>query len=187
MRRIPAILPAVLAGALLASAPARADETLLPMDADSAQIERAFGAGTESSANAFRLPDTVRPQPVAPGQPARVPTQGHAVGVPGIQFEYGSDTLTDASQALVDRIAAVLAKKGWTFVVIGHTDASGDAHANFELSQRRALTVAYYMVNAHGIPSERVTYTGVGAALPIWPDKPYAAENRRVTFVIRAD
>jgi outer membrane protein OmpA-like peptidoglycan-associated protein len=187
MRRSPAIVSAVLAGALLAAAPARADETLLPMNADSAQIESAFGAGTDFTANSFRLPDNVRPQPLAPGQPVSVPADGHAIGVPGIQFEYGSDTLTTASQALVDRIAEVLARKGLTFVVIGHTDASGDPSVNLDLSQRRALTVAYYMVNAHGIPRDRVTYTGVGAAFPIWPTAPYAPENRRVTFVYRTN
>jgi outer membrane protein OmpA-like peptidoglycan-associated protein len=163
----------------------RADELLLPMDADTAQIERAFDHAPMAEPQSFRLPGGVRPQPLGPGQPAPVPSQGRAVGATGIAFEVGSATLTDSSQVFIDRIADVLRRRGWTIVVIGHTDSSGDPRANLDLSQRRALTVAYYLVNVRGIPTERITYTGVGSSMPLWPDRPNAPENRRVTFLVR--
>ena len=178
-----------VAAALMGLPALAAAEELLPMDAGKAQIERAFGAdsGTNFAPKAFDLPPNVHPQRLGVGQPGAVPVAGpsRAIGVPGIQFTLGSAHLTDASQNLVDLIAAALAKRDWFVTVVGHTDASGDPERNLVLSQKRALTVAYYLVNVSGLPQSRVAYAGVGSAQPFDPADPYAPQNRRVTFVLQ--
>ncbi len=181
----------VIAGALAAALvglPALAQaEELLPLGAGKAQVERAFGtdSGAGKGAQEFDLPPGVHPQRLGVGQPAPVPGPARAVGVPGIVFDLGSAHLTDASQNLVDLIANALLRRDWFVTVVGHTDASGDPNLNLDLSQRRALTVAYYLVNVRGLPQSRVAYAGVGSAQPLDPNDPYAPENRRVTFVLQ--
>jgi outer membrane protein OmpA-like peptidoglycan-associated protein len=178
-----------MAAALIGLPALAAAEDMLPMDAGKAQIERAFGAdsGMNFAPKSFDLPPNVHPQRLGVGQPGGVPVPGpsRAIGVPGIQFDIGSAHLTDASQNLVDMIAAALLKRDWFVTVVGHTDASGDPDMNLVLSQKRALTVAYYMVNVVGLPQSRVAYAGVGSAQPFDPNDPYAPQNRRVTFVLQ--
>lgn len=170
------------------------------MNASKAQVQQAFGpggprkpataAGSHQStfgAQEYDLPPGVMPQRLGVGQPAPTPVgvPARVIGVPGIQFDFDSAHLTDPSQALVDTIGDALARQNWFVTIVGHTDASGDPNYNLQLSQRRALTVAYYLVNVRGLPASRVAYAGVGAAQPIDPNDPFAPENRRVTFVLQ--
>jgi outer membrane protein OmpA-like peptidoglycan-associated protein len=115
--------------------------------------------------------------------PAEAPSR--VVGVPGIQFNFDSAELTAPSQYLIDQIGDALARKDWFVTVVGHTDAVGDPGYNIDLSQRRALTVAFYLVNMHGVSPARIAYTGVGATQPIDANDPFAPENRRVTFILQ--
>ncbi|MBK5947506.1 hypothetical protein CCR83_13885 [Rhodobacter veldkampii DSM 11550] len=70
--------------------------------------------------------------------------------------------------------------------VIGHTDNTGSAGYNQDLSQRRANSVANVLIGA-GVPSYRVVSYGRGEDAPVasnlTPDG--RAQNRRVEFVIR--
>jgi outer membrane protein OmpA-like peptidoglycan-associated protein len=61
--------------------------------------------------------------------------------------------------------------------VYGH----GDDNYNFDLSQRRALSVANYL-NAQGVDSRRFAVTGFGETRPIASNATNAgkAQNRRV-------
>lgn len=72
--------------------------------------------------------------------------------------------------------------KGISFVVEGHTDASGSAVYNYDLSQRRAEAVRDYLVEKHGIDRECLTIRGLGESRPMNGTSPYDAVNRRVTF-----
>jgi outer membrane protein OmpA-like peptidoglycan-associated protein len=69
--------------------------------------------------------------------------------------------------------------------VQGHTDNSGTADHNTQLSQERAEAVAAWLVE-HGVPSERLTAHGFGQTKPLVPNVTAAnrAQNRRVQFVI---
>jgi len=76
----------------------------------------------------------------------------------------------------------VLKKYNQTLVdVFGHTDSTGSAQHNFDLSQRRALSVANYL-SAQGVDSRRFAVTGFGKTRPIATnDTPEGrAQNRRV-------
>jgi OmpA-OmpF porin, OOP family len=101
-----------------------------------------------------------------------------------IEFETGSATLTPQGRAILDQMAAVLAKLTTkTVEIIGHTDNAGNRASNIALSQARADTVKGYLV-AKGISPQQLTTTGVG------PDQPIAsndttdgrARNRRIEF-----
>ena len=69
--------------------------------------------------------------------------------------------------------------------VIGHTDNTGSAAYNFDLSSRRAGTVSSILVGA-GVPSSRISSTGRGEDAPIASNltSEGRAQNRRVEVII---
>jgi outer membrane protein OmpA-like peptidoglycan-associated protein len=73
-----------------------------------------------------------------------------------------------------------------TIQVIGHTDSTGSAAYNQDLSQRRAQSVAGVLV-ANGVPGGRVVAIGRGEDQPIASNYTEAgkAQNRRVEIIIR--
>lgn len=70
--------------------------------------------------------------------------------------------------------------------VIGHTDNSGSAAYNQDLSQRRAVSVANVLRDG-GVPNARLTAYGRGEDQPIASNASAAgmARNRRVEIIIR--
>ncbi len=73
-----------------------------------------------------------------------------------------------------------------TVEVVGHTDNTGDAGYNQNLSQRRAEAVAGVLVT-NGVASSRVRAYGQGETAPVADNLTDAgrAQNRRVEIVIR--
>ena len=69
--------------------------------------------------------------------------------------------------------------------VLGHTDNTGTAAYNFDLSQRRAVAVADILIGA-GVPSSRLSAVGIGEDRPIASNTTVAgrAQNRRVEIII---
>jgi outer membrane protein OmpA-like peptidoglycan-associated protein len=95
-----------------------------------------------------------------------------------IFFEYGSSNLTTESQALLEKVAASLSSPelaGFRFLIEGHTDSTGDAEDNLELSRERAATVKDYLVSL-GVHEERLTSAGLGESNPVAPND--SAEGR---------
>jgi outer membrane protein OmpA-like peptidoglycan-associated protein len=74
-----------------------------------------------------------------------------------------------------------------TVEVVGHTDNTGDAAYNMNLSRQRASSVAS-VLEAGGVPSGRVITTGRGESDPIASNLTAEGRqaNRRVEFIIRA-
>lgn len=70
--------------------------------------------------------------------------------------------------------------------VVGHTDNTGSAAYNYDLSQRRANAVAG-VLNQNGVPYGRITTIGRGFDQPIASNAtPQGrAQNRRVEIIIR--
>lgn len=81
-------------------------------------------------------------------------------------------------QIAVDCPAAVMR-------ITGHTDDSGVAAANKNLSEARARTVATYMIE-RGIPAERIVAVGKGASQPLAPNDSAAnrQRNRRIEISV---
>ncbi len=70
--------------------------------------------------------------------------------------------------------------------VVGHTDNTGSAQHNYQLSQRRAGSVAG-VLTGNGVPANRVSIYGRGFDQPIASNATEAgrAQNRRVEIIIR--
>ena len=102
-----------------------------------------------------------------------------------IQFDTGSDQLRPESMNVIKEVAAALRKQVALKVCVeGHTDSTGDAAKNLELSKRRAEAVRGALEKL-GIGADRLTIEGHGQTKPMAPnDTPQGrAENRRVEFV----
>ena len=99
-----------------------------------------------------------------------------------IQFDLDSAKLKEPSKPLLDNLAAAMKSDrlmSIKFKIEGHTDAQGSQEHNLKLSQSRAESVIAYMSD-QGIDKERLLGEGKGFSELLLPDKPKAAENRRV-------
>lgn len=116
--------------------------------------------------------------------PSRAPRHGADAGVVAfhINFAFDSAALPASAQDMIGRMAEFLKESPDVNIRIeGHTDAAGAPGYNMSLSQRRALSVAEYLV-AQGIDPARMLPVGKGMAEPMTPD-PFDGANRRVQFV----
>ena len=134
----------------------------------------------------------MEPAPAAPKQLAVAarstpradtsPPTADAVGF-RINFALNSAIVPAASQTHLDRIGELMRQEpGLKLVVEGHTDALGSDDYNLELSERRAVSVARYLVVRHGIEPDRLHVSGKGKAEPLL-ENPYDPRNRRVQFL----
>jgi outer membrane protein OmpA-like peptidoglycan-associated protein len=103
----------------------------------------------------------------------------------GIQFDVNSDRLRPESANILEQVADALKQQAALKIRIeGHTDGTGDAARNLDLSKRRAEAVKGALA-ALGIAADRMTTDGLGQTKPLASnDTPQGrAENRRVEFV----
>jgi OOP family OmpA-OmpF porin len=103
-----------------------------------------------------------------------------------IEFDLNGDKLLPSSDATLQIVEDYLdARQDITLLRIeGHTDTEGNAAANQTLSEKRALTVARWLVGV-GIHCERLLPVGFGGTKPFVPnDAANKAQNRRIAFVI---
>lgn len=90
------------------------------------------------------------------------------LNMPGnITFETDSADLKPGFFGVLDSVALVALEFDKTVVeVAGHTDSTGSAEYNQALSERRAATVATYLVN-RGVDQQRILAFGRGLTQPI--------------------
>ncbi len=99
-----------------------------------------------------------------------------------ITFATDQDAVKAGFYPTLNSVALVLKKFNQTVVdVYGHTDSTGSSQHNFDLSQRRALSVANYL-STQGVDQRRFAVTGFGETRPIADNATEAgrAQNRRV-------
>jgi outer membrane protein OmpA-like peptidoglycan-associated protein len=104
----------------------------------------------------------------------------------GILFDTDSDRLKPESASVVQAIAKGLtAKADLKLLIEGHTDGSGNATHNMDLSKRRAEAVKSVLVSQFNVDASRLTTSGLGSTKPIdTNDTPQGrAQNRRVELV----
>ncbi|ASJ75555.1 OmpA family protein [Granulosicoccus antarcticus] len=123
----------------------------------------------------------------APGAPVRVDGCPIFDGVvEGVNFRAGSARLTSEANVVLAGVAQTLRDYPDIRVIIeAHTDNEGAASANLQLSKRRAIAVARYLVDA-GISGSRLKPQAFGESKPRTSNltEQGRAANRRVEFSV---
>ncbi|MBX3478355.1 MAG: OmpA family protein [Brevundimonas sp.] len=104
-----------------------------------------------------------------------------------VTFATNQSTIDSRFLSTLDDVARVLQEYDRSMVdVIGHTDSSGGDAINQPLSERRASSVAGYLID-RGVMRERLFVQGVSSRSPIADNGTPAgrAQNRRVEILIR--
>lgn len=107
--------------------------------------------------------------------------------MPGnITFATDSANISQNFYPVLNDVAEVLKKyEKTTMIVEGHTDSTGDASYNQQLSLNRAMAVRNYLVG-HGVDERRLTTYGYGESQPIADNNTESGrqQNRRVELKI---
>ncbi|QFU03409.1 putative lipoprotein YiaD precursor [Halomonas sp. THAF5a] len=128
----------------------------------------------------------------------RQSTQGTGIGVDRrgddivlnmpseVTFAFDSSDLTPNAQTALNDVARVLQQYPDTRVnIAGHTDSTGDAGYNQQLSERRASAVGNYLAQS-GVTRNRLNMTGYGENQPVASNQTEQgrAQNRRVEITL---
>jgi len=103
-----------------------------------------------------------------------------------LSFDTNSAALRAESQEQLNNIASILkAYPNLHIKVGGYTDNTGDASANFQLSQARADSVRQQLISM-GIGADRLEAKGYGDQYPIGDNSTEAgrARNRRISLLV---
>ena len=103
-----------------------------------------------------------------------------------VQFGQAKAEILEVSFPELDKLAKFLKQHTYYKVRIeGHTDNVGDAEKNFQLSHKRANSVAAYLVKKD-IDPKRLKPQGFGGSKPLVQSdgRKYHPENRRVEFIL---
>jgi outer membrane protein OmpA-like peptidoglycan-associated protein len=113
----------------------------------------------------------------------------------GPTFKTGSATLSGNDKREIDQFfgdmegpngSAPAASAGRVFVVAGYTDSVGHEDYNYELGQRRATSVAGYLVGNKGLDPTQVRVVSYGASKPVDNNSTPSGrrKNRRVEILV---
>jgi len=107
----------------------------------------------------------------------------------GILFDVDKATLKTNARNSLSQLAVSLQNNPQTnIMIIGHTDSTGTASHNMDLSIKRAAAVKSFITQQE-VKGSRLTTQGKGETEPIAPNSTAAgrAQNRRVEIVIVAN
>jgi len=142
-----------------------------------------FAASRNNQADAYFLLSNIRFAAGAPDTRNKL-KQGSFV-TRGILFDANSDVIKPESYGVLKDIGTALKESLTKTTIIGHTDNTGDAQANLDLSKRRADAVKTYLVSEFGLVADSLVTIGKGATMPIDNNTTLEgmANNRRVEFI----
>ena len=102
-----------------------------------------------------------------------------------IRFQTGSAQIAPNSQDLIDQLAAVAQDCSGSFSIDGHTDSTGSAALNRDLSLGRAQAVSAALAAA-GVEPQRLQARGFGPDQPVADNSTAAgrAQNRRIEIQV---
>ncbi|MFC0949124.1 porin OmpA [Pasteurella multocida] len=104
-----------------------------------------------------------------------------------VTFAFDKADLKPAAQNVLDGIYGEIAQlKSASVAVAGYTDRLGSDAYNLKLSQRRADTVANYLV-AKGVAQNAISATGHGEANPVTGNKCDSVKGRKALIACLAD
>ena len=104
----------------------------------------------------------------------------------GVYFATNKFNINQASQTTLNKLVGVFKEYPDTnILVVGHTDSTGDAAYNMELSKNRAYAVTNYLIGT-GLSSGRFTTNWFGETQPMHDNNTVEgrAKNRRVNIAI---
>lgn len=104
-----------------------------------------------------------------------------------VSFDVDSDRIKPAFQSSLNKLADVLIKYDRTVIhVIGHTDSTGAASYNLDLSKRRAKSVSHFLAH-RGVPDDRLRFEGWGETHPRTSNDTESGRqlNRRVEIFVK--
>lgn len=160
--------------------------------------EQPHCGGAEQSSRTFSLSDVVnlgivdrQEVEVADETGEVIPIEDRVEPLPSIDleilFDYNSAELRPDQMAPLVAVARDLQEVNFDraqLVLMGHTDATGSAAYNQDLSLRRAQTVAAFLSSAAGIPAYRIRTSGMGFSYLRYPNAPDHPGNRRVQIML---
>ena len=151
--------------------------------------------GPEKMFSLQKRPETPAAQKTQTATKAQAPRAAKKAAAPAassssqltmqVNFTVGSAELTDGAKAELSKYVAAMQSpqlQAMTFVIEGHTDASGAYSKNMDLSQRRAQSVVDYLVSS-GVSSARLKAEGFGPNRPLAGVSKRSPANRRVELV----
>ena len=104
-----------------------------------------------------------------------------------INFDFDSSEINQDSYQLLNEFGKAI-KHGLpdsVIMIAGHTDSRGSDEYNRKLSEKRAKSVADYLMLAHGISPDQLIIKGFGEKQPIAQNdtEEHRLLNRRVEFI----
>lgn len=206
-RRIPSVLPGLLALGVvacatskdidtkIAEAQAKSDKKIESVETqveDLQEKQKATAAKVEEQQKAIdQLSQSAR-EALKRAQEAGVLAKGKVVfeqtfTEDRVRFKTSSYELSKEAKAALDEFAAKLKTDRQLWLEIqGHTDDTGGAVVNDALGQQRAEAVRRYLARQHKFPLSRMSTISYGDTLPVAPNKTAAgrAQNRRVVIIV---
>ena len=110
-----------------------------------------------------------------------------SINIQSINFAFGSADIPRSEYRKVRQIAQAMEqllrrRRRAVFLIEGHTDAVGSAASNQVLSERRAESLKWVLVQEFGIPSRSLETVGYGEEYLLVPTQQEEWRNRRVTL-----
>ncbi|MDN6860901.1 OmpA family protein, partial [Pseudomonas sp. CAN2814] len=92
----------------------------------------------------------------------------------------------ESTKVLINSLIDIKAQPGWLIVITGHSDSTGDARRNLELSRDRAAAVRDWMQSMGDIPDDCFQVRGAGDSQPVASDETQEGRNanRRVEIIL---
>jgi outer membrane protein OmpA-like peptidoglycan-associated protein len=145
------------------------EQEIAAKKADDARFAAVQSLFTEDEATVYRQRDNV------------------LIRAQGFAFKSGGSEIESSNFVMLNKITEAIKRfPDATVVVSGHTDSTGSAELNLELSKARAQVVANFITQVSEIDSNRVTSNGYGKDKPVASNETAEgrAENRRVEILI---
>jgi len=98
---------------------------------------------------------------------------------PDVTFDFDQWTLSAEGKKMLSEVADQIRKdKKWLYIKIdGHTDSIGSLGYNMDLSLKRAIAAATYLISREGVDPTKIFIKGFGKSTPIADNS--SAEGRR--------
>lgn len=106
---------------------------------------------------------------------------------PDVTFDFDQWTLSSSGKKMLSEVAEQIRKdKKWLYLrVDGHTDNIGSLSYNMDLSLKRAISAASYLISHEGVDPSKVFIKGLGKSSPISENSTAAGRrNNRRTEVL---